>query len=96
MKLRICLPLDKLNLSFSDSLGGNDGWTRWIGLTDQTSENSFVWSDESPVSYVNWNGGEPNNVNSENCVQMKMKDGSWNDAHCVDKISSICERKGNI
>ena len=75
-------------------MGGPDGWSRWIGLSDRSSEKSFVWSDYTPVAYVNWRDGEPNNVNEEDCVQMYMNDGTWNDAHCGDKRASICERKG--
>jgi hypothetical protein len=36
-----------------------------------TVANGFIWSDGSPVNFVNWNSGEPNNVNGgENCVEM--------------------------
>ena len=45
--------------------------TFWIGLNQLTVANGFVWSDGTPVNFVNWNGGEPNNVNGgENCVEM--------------------------
>ena len=43
----------------------------WIGLNQLTVANRFIWSDGSPVNFVNWNNGEPNNVNGgENCVEM--------------------------
>ena len=30
-----------------------------------------MWSDGTPVNFVNWNAGEPNNANGgENCVEM--------------------------
>ncbi len=35
------------------------GIQHWIGLNDFDSQNSYKWSDGTPVSYVNWaDGGE--------------------------------------
>ncbi len=34
----------------------------WIGFTDQTSEGTFQWSSGAPVTFTNWQAGEPNNV----------------------------------
>ncbi|MFU7557529.1 lectin-like protein, partial [Roseiconus sp. JC912] len=31
----------------------------WIGLTDETTEGTFVWSDGTPLSFTKWNGGTP-------------------------------------
>ena len=43
----------------------------WIGLSALTTTAGFVWSDGTPVNFVNWNNGEPNNANGgENCVEM--------------------------
>ena len=32
----------------------------WIGINDYGSEGTWVWADGTPVSYTNWNSGEPN------------------------------------
>ena len=32
----------------------------WIGLSDSKSERNFLWSDEKPFDYSNWNFNEPN------------------------------------
>ncbi|MFN4123463.1 MAG: LamG-like jellyroll fold domain-containing protein [Flavobacteriales bacterium] len=50
----------------------------WIGLTDEVTEGTFVWVDNSPLSYTNWNTGEPNNVGNEDYVVMQGG-GVWND-----------------
>jgi gliding motility-associated-like protein len=53
----------------------------WIGFNDIASEGSFVWYDQSPIVYTNWNSGEPNNSGNEDCVQI-YPDGHWNDLNC--------------
>jgi len=44
-----------------------DGVSRalWIGLTDVTTEGTFVWSSGDPVGYTNWGPNEPNNFGEE-------------------------------
>ncbi len=41
--------------------GNNRTRAYWIGLTDQNSEGRFRWISGEPVTYTNWNLGEPNN-----------------------------------
>jgi hypothetical protein len=43
----------------------------WIGLNQLTVSFGFIWSDGSPVNFVNWDKGEPNDSNGgENCAEM--------------------------
>ncbi|CAL1543038.1 unnamed protein product [Lymnaea stagnalis] len=65
----------------------------WIGLDDVLMENSFMWSDRSPVTYTNWNPGEPNNSNNEDCVEMlSYANGKWNDVPCGLKLNmTLCK-----
>lgn len=47
----------------------------------------FTWYDGSPNAYTNWNPGEPNNNSGipgvqENCMQMVVSSGQWNDLVC--------------
>jgi hypothetical protein len=61
------------------NLGGVDR-RLWIGFSDTASEGSFAWSDGSPVTYTNWNPGEPNNSGgTEDWAEMLGSNGRWND-----------------
>ena len=55
----------------------------------------FEWDDHSPVTYQNWNEGEPNNWgDGEDCVEMFVHDiygGLWNDHFCTDQNEYICQ-----
>ena len=42
----------------------------WIGLNDKGKEETLEWSCLAPINFVYWNNGEPNNVPSEDCVQL--------------------------
>nr|XP_006816218.1 PREDICTED: uncharacterized protein LOC102809517 [Saccoglossus kowalevskii] len=68
----------------------------WIGLNDRMDETGFEWSDGSPLEHINWNEGEPNDVNNEDCVEMFFStERGWNDLHCDQKKSWVCKiRKG--
>ena len=68
-----------------------DSSLRWIGLNDGDREGTFVWVNAEPFTFTNWNGGEPNNNNDEDCVGM-LGDGRWNDFDCGDSYDSVCER----
>ncbi|KAH9498738.1 chromatin-modulating protein mrc1 [Bulinus truncatus] len=64
------------------------GGAVWIGLNDLRMENSFVWTDNTPVTYTNWNPGEPNNQNDEDCVSM-IGGGKWNDGQCSYPLNMV-------
>ncbi|WP_165871573.1 HYR domain-containing protein [Flaviaesturariibacter flavus] len=52
----------------------------WIGYTDRAVEGSFKWVTSEPVSYTNWNSGEPNNAGDEDWAVINWgPNGTWND-----------------
>mmetsp|Transcript_24016 Transcript_24016/g.20999 ORF Transcript_24016/g.20999 Transcript_24016/m.20999 type:complete len:132 (-) Transcript_24016:41-436(-) len=58
------------------------GYVCWIGL-----ERPFAyWIDDSRVNFTNWEVAEPNNSGgNENCAQIVVGNGKWNDIRCDDK-----------
>jgi hypothetical protein len=59
----------------------------WIGL--HFVGDSFVFTDGSPLIYENWGGGQPR---GENCVQMTISKGEWEDKPCSDEYGFVCKR----
>nr|ANG56318.1 C-type lectin [Meretrix meretrix] len=71
----------------------DDGF--WIGGTDWGNEGTWIWEpSQTPISYIVWGQGQPNNRNnSENCLaSMKYFDYIWSDEFCDwDRLQYICE-----
>jgi len=72
----------------------------WTSGTDQAEEGKFFWmSTGKPVTYENWNAGEPNNYRYEggeleHCLELWNRDGKglkWNDTPCSFETFFICE-----
>merc|ERR1711936_543642 len=72
----------------------------WTSGTDQGEEGKFFWMGTGkPITYTNWNAGEPNNFQyedgeQEHCLEMWDRDGKglgWNDTPCSFSTFFICE-----
>ncbi len=65
----------------------------WIGLKRNIhgSHRLLVWVDKSPIDYVNWDSGEPNNLGGlEPYVEMWIYgNGVWND-WIEDNLAFVC------
>ncbi|MBI5739336.1 MAG: PEP-CTERM sorting domain-containing protein [Nitrospirae bacterium] len=58
------------------------GYEHFIGLNDIAQEGRWEWVSGEPVTYLHWAGGEPNNGNAANWVQINWgydATGGWND-----------------
>ena len=53
--------------------------TAWIGLSDATSEGNYTWNNGIPLSYTNWQSGEPNNAGGTEHYAEMNPIGRWND-----------------
>ena len=69
------------------------GNTFFLGLHDRSYEGGYEWSDNSPLTYVNWIPNQPNDVSqSQNCVLMDSRNGQWLDWRCRSLYSFICKK----
>ncbi|RUS76015.1 hypothetical protein EGW08_016220 [Elysia chlorotica] len=72
-------------------LKGLSATQSWIGGSDSNSENDFIWSDGSPITWSNWRNGEPNNWGSgEDCVVLRSG-GDWDDRSCNYRYTYLCK-----
>lgn len=73
-----------------------DGEARslWIGLTDESTEATFVWISGEPVTYTRWPSGEPNNLFDEDFGMIfaptDPRAGYWNDMASDNACSPAC------
>jgi len=73
----------------------------WIGL--HRVNGAFAWADGTPLGFVNWSPGEPNNEGgNEDCVVLwgpglrshPEFQSKWNDTACDTNVDTvICRRK---
>ncbi|XP_069688152.1 C-type lectin mannose-binding isoform-like isoform X5 [Periplaneta americana] len=89
---------DKLEKHIRDFGLGHEHF--WTSGTDQAEEGVFFWmSTGRPVTFTNWNTGEPNNFRYENgeeehCLELWNRDGKglkWNDTPCSFETFFVCE-----
>ncbi|CAB3985203.1 macrophage mannose receptor 1-like, partial [Paramuricea clavata] len=65
----------------------------WTGLNDRAVERGYTWIDNSPLDYINWHDGEPNDYTGhENCIEMQTRSGQWNDLSCRYYRPFMCKK----
>ncbi|WP_422104225.1 HYR domain-containing protein [Winogradskyella sp.] len=63
----------------NDYLQGRISSPVFIGINDISTEGTYEWQSGQPVSYTNWNSGEPNNFGGGEDYGEMRSDGLWND-----------------
>ncbi|NP_001153806.1 uncharacterized protein isoform X1 [Danio rerio] len=59
-------------------------------------EQNWFWSDGSPFGYTNWCSGEPNNMNTEHCLEINWTaNRCWNNLPCSVELGYICAKNLN-
>lgn len=89
---------DRLEKHIRDYGLGNEHF--WTSGTDLADEGNFFWmANGRPITFTNWNAGEPNNFRyengeEENCLELWNRDGKglkWNDTPCSFETYFVCE-----
>uniref|UniRef100_A0A3Q3MBQ8 C-type lectin domain-containing protein n=1 Tax=Mastacembelus armatus TaxID=205130 RepID=A0A3Q3MBQ8_9TELE len=75
--------------SIVQSVSG-DVQTAWIGGNDAVKEGVWRWSDGSRFVNIAWATGEPNNLETENCMEIYIKVDGYNDLACESKRPYVC------
>jgi len=66
------------------------GVNAWIGLTDAERELDWVWHDGTPLDFVAWEPGQPNDLGDEDCGHMRAEAATWNDDECTGTHAFVC------
>lgn len=53
-------------------------------------DGGWAWNDGTPLDFSNWEPGEPNGANTENCLH-QYGSGRWNDADCAGFDNLACQ-----
>ncbi|XP_065132709.1 uncharacterized protein [Paramisgurnus dabryanus] len=63
----------------------------YIGATDRDKEGQFVDINGKPLTFTNWDSGQPDDYKSvQDCSVLRVGTGFWDDTDC-DKRPIICE-----
>ena len=76
-----------------DALGGVIAESYWIGLNDQDTEGTYVWSDGTQLGdWSNWEAEEPDAGIEKNCVAMFTSGFAWKTSNCTKERYHICSK----
>ena len=81
----LAMPKTASETAFVVSLNPRYSIWQWIDLSDQITENEFVWGDGTPLGVSGWTfwyGNQPNNAGNEDCVFIR-EEGEWMDGKCT-------------
>ncbi|KAK3582967.1 hypothetical protein CHS0354_027082 [Potamilus streckersoni] len=79
---------DMFFLELLSATNAPDAASIWIGLTDIKEKGDFEWINGAPVTYTNWDYGEPK-LQDNMCVT--ISEGFWRQDPCNGSHPAICQ-----
>jgi hypothetical protein len=65
----------------------------WLGASDTLTENVFVWTDGSPITFGNWGPAQPDAFPGPDCIEKRTTvGGAWYDQPCFNERLYVCEK----
>jgi lectin-like protein len=65
----------------------------WIGASDTQTENVFIWTDGSPITFGNWGPAQPDAFPGPDCIEKRVTvGGAWYDQPCFNARLYVCEK----
>lgn len=62
----------------------------WIGLSRTDANASWIWSDQSPSTFMSWAPNQPNNWEGNQYCVIVTPGANLNDLGCKSKLPSVC------
>lgn len=67
------------------------GLEAWLGATDAVTENTFLWTDNTPLDFENFCTGEPNNgLGQVEEACLLIEGATWDDRGCGFTLAYVC------
>uniref|UniRef100_A0AC34FE61 C-type lectin domain-containing protein n=1 Tax=Panagrolaimus sp. ES5 TaxID=591445 RepID=A0AC34FE61_9BILA len=63
----------------------------WTGLTKMMPSGNWSWIDGTPLDFVDWAKGEPQNITGHNCAAESISDGFWRSDDCFKLKPYVCK-----
>lgn len=72
--------------------GREDDDLVWVGLSDRSTEATFLWANGESSTFTNYASGEPSAATTNtDCVGLSLQDESWRVLECEGKRRGVCE-----
>ena len=69
----------------------------WLGLNDEKTEGSFVWSDGRPLgSFMKWTADYSQFKEKVDYVKIEKTTGSWHNVLGNESIDNICTKHSKL
>ena len=77
---------DSINIRNAAIRGGFGTSNLWIGGSDELTEGTWLWNDDTTFSYTNWDSDQPNSLNEDQDCISQRTNFKWDDVECESRV----------